>query len=235
MMVNEYELVPHIEGTFYLKLNGVIIADYFYHLESEYDSLIQLDVCSHCYYPGCSDYGYLEVIDLDTHIAWKEPMKSKYSFSNRDFEPVQSLINGTIVWAKPKYNEFVSVLNQMNRSTIRCFGTRVEGIDILEIWRIEGSRLYSPGGFYTYDLDQIYQNRIGIYSEDLSEEQCEQIFNDNRSLTKFNKIEIIEISNLMKPIVMMFDVPIYKEWRCLYLLNEEVLFSIGEGLVARIS
>lgn len=48
MVVEEFELVHHEEGTYFLRVNKYIIADYFYNLEAEFGSLIQIDVCSHC-------------------------------------------------------------------------------------------------------------------------------------------------------------------------------------------
>lgn len=237
MIVFNYEIIPHTEGTYFLKLNGDIVANYFYDLNSEFDSLIQVDVCSHCFYPGCSDHGFIEVVDFDPFIVWKEPLNSKYSSSNREFNPIECVSVGTIVWPKSKYNEFVSEITHLNRSTSNSFGLRAKAIDLFDVWRIEGSQVYSPGGFKKYEVEEIYQNRIGLYSMDLSEHDCEIVFYEAANIfdNKMSEIEIIEVNDEMKPIIMIFDRPEYKEWKCLYLLNQEVLYSFSKGLVARIS
>lgn len=118
----------------------------------------------------------------------------------------------------------------MNRSILDCFGSKPTLIDLLDIWRLEASKIYSPEGFRKYSINQIYEKRIGLYNEDLSEEQCDRIFKQAINIINSEATyEIIEINHLMKPIVM-----IYKEWKSLYILNDEVLYSIGEGLVVRI-
>jgi hypothetical protein len=236
MLVEEFELVPHEEGTFFLKLNGNIIAEYFYNLEAEFERLMQIDVCSHCYYPGCSDNGFIEVFDFNNYIVWKEPLSSKYASSHREFQSHSNFIQGIVFWTRAKYIEFTSLIKQMNRSIINCFGSKPTLIDLMDMWRLEASKIYSPEGVSKYSIKQIYENRIGLYNEDLSEEQCNRIFNQAINIINSETTyEIIEINHLMKPIVMMFDTPIYKEWKSLYILNDEVLYSIGEGLVVRLS
>lgn len=236
MLVEEFELVPHEEGTFFLKLNGNIIADYFYDLDAEFERLIQIDVCSHCYYPGCSDNGFIEVLHFNNYVVWKEPLSSRYTSSHREFQAHSKFDQGTVFWTRAKYIEFTSLISQMNRSITNCFGSKPASIDLLEMWRLEAAKIYSPEGISHYSINQIYENRIGLYHENLSEDQCNHIFNQAINIINSKTTyEIIEANHLMKPIVMMFDTPIYKEWNSLYILNDEVLFSIGEGLVARLS
>ncbi|MBB3151698.1 hypothetical protein FHS16_001744 [Paenibacillus endophyticus] len=235
MVVEEFELVHHKEGTYFLRVNKNIIADYFYNLEAEFGSLIQIDVCSHCYYPGCSDFGFIEVIDFNKYIIWKEPLSSKYVSSNREFQSNLRFNQGTIFWTRAKYIEFITLMKQMNRNTNDCFGAKPTVIDLYELWRLEGSKIYSSEGAPTYTLDYIYENRIGMYNEVLSENQCELILKQAMKAINSENFEIFEINFLMKPIVMIFDIPIYKEWKCLYMMNDEVFYSIGEGLVVRIS
>ncbi|MCR8842641.1 hypothetical protein NQ117_03015 [Paenibacillus sp. SC116] len=236
MRVNTFELIPHKEGTFQLRLNEAVIAEYFYDLESNFDSLIQVDVCSHCYYPGCSDYGFVEVIDFDGYVVWKEPMNSKYVECNREFFPPAPLHSGSIVWSKSRYEELISKLNLIERNTTNCRGSKATFTDVLDLWRAEGSKLYSP--FHPrcdYELGEIYQERMGLYHEHLIEEKCEHLFSKAMQGADLNIFEIVEVTASMKPIVMMFNVPSYKEWKCLYIENDEVLYSIGNGLAIRTS
>ncbi len=98
---------------------------------------------------------------------------------------------------------------------------------------IYGSKVYSPESDTTYTIEAISEKRLGMYAENLTEDECFQLFQDVQTRININQeIKIIEIHSGMSKIVMMFDRPTYREWDCLYVEHDKVYYPIGVGLAA---
>ena len=130
MLVEKFEFIPHEQGTFLLQLNGHMIAEHFYNLEAEFEPFIQIDVCSHCYNPGCSDHGFIEVLNFDHYIVWKKPLDAKSASIHREFQSSSTFNQGTLFWAKEMYIELISLVHQMNRSTVGSWGAKPTIMDL---------------------------------------------------------------------------------------------------------
>ncbi|MCQ4088405.1 hypothetical protein [Saccharibacillus sp. JS10] len=236
MLVEKFEFIPREQGTFLLKLNGHVVAENFYNLEAEFEPFIQIDVCSHCHHPGCSDDGFIEVLNFDHYVVWKKSLDAKSASIHRDFQSPSTFDQGTLFWAKEMYIELINVVHQMNRSTIGCWGTVATLMDLQDMWRLEGAQICSPETDHNLSIEQIYEKRIGLYHVDLSEKECEHIFEEaTQHIESGTRYEIFEINSTMKPIVMMFDTSMYIEWQTVYLTDNGVLYPLGNDLAVKIS
>lgn len=235
--VQNYKIVPTPNDTFQLYVNGQLITQNLYDLGAELN-MIQIDVCEHCFYPGCSDSGYVEVLDLGEYVVWKEPLRNQYSSLNREFMAASGIRYGSIFWSRELYTALQQEIQSLGR-TVHVDGERyLMSEDVYDLWRINGSRSYSPERHDTFSLATLLENQIGMYAEDLTEEECRAWFNEakkQRTVPNRQVIRVQEINYTMKKIVMMFDQPVYREWDCLYIDGSALYYNVGEGVVASIA
>jgi hypothetical protein len=235
MKVKTYELIPNIEGTFKLIINGDIFSNNFFDLNLEWN-LVQVDVCDHCFVPGCSDQGYVEVLEIHDQIVWKEPLNKKFRFANREFTAASGLRIGSLFWDKELYEKFQDELITRGRDVSASVYLRITTDDIVHLWKINGFKAYAPDGYSTCTLEFLEEERIGMYSEVLTERECDDLFQKAKNIlvtTDSMKVKYIEDESMK--VVMMFDKPVYREWVCFYLSKGEIFYTISEELVVSFS
>ncbi len=237
MKVKQFELHPNSDTyTYQLIINDKLISKRISNLYVN-GNFAQIEVCEQCCEPGCSDSGYVEILEIDDIIIWKEPFQSKAYDYYCDYIDPQGLKYGPIFWTKEKYNQFIYELNKdSSNSRVEVFQKGIPIDTAYDLWRINGSHSYRPNYEHVFSIDNLIEESIGLYSENLSQRECEDIFiRSSTNLANAKEIRLLHQQVGWSKIVMMFDSPTYREWECLYLNGSNVLYPIGDQYVISIS
>ena len=240
MIVDQFNLLP-IKGSeaFQLIINNKRISDRISYLELDND-FVQIDVCSHCDYPGCSSTGYVEVLQFNDVILWKEPLKpSNFQAYYSDYDPAIGLKYGTIFWGEQDFQVLVANLNKKLNGMRQNTFKEINCIQGYDLWRIYASKCFQPEYRDSFGLEHIEDRLLGMYAVDISEQECITIYNDVKNRFKncnINKLmQAGKVSDQWIKLTMMFDTPNYQEWDCIYLDNDRVWYSIGDKYGVSIS
>ena len=111
-----------------LLLNGLLFATNIPTIFT-IENLIQIEICSECFEPGCSSGGYVQVFDENELIIWKEPLNE---ISNIREEPAQELRHGTVFWERELYRSFMKETTKNNNFHSEKLSTK-QAIDLCRL------------------------------------------------------------------------------------------------------
>ncbi|WP_206669688.1 hypothetical protein [Paenibacillus luteus] len=213
-----------------LLINGICISANFPR-KLEADPLVQIDICSECFEPGCTTGGYVQVFEQDNYVIWKEPYDKDKA---NDVEPASGIRAGTIFWDSDQYAKFTAefALTDLGKRT----GLPIE--QAIDLWRIQGAKtLFGNMSSHFVSIERLEEDIIGFYSKGLSAMQSESLYLDaKKKLLSSNPstLTIAELTERAVKITAILDVHPYKEWDCIYVENEKVLYPIFGNLAFRL-
>ncbi|MDQ0194595.1 hypothetical protein [Paenibacillus wynnii] len=234
MKVNSFELMSWISGktsaglsaiqSQKLFLNGVLFSS---NIPSVYTigNLIQIEICSECFEPECSSSGYVQVFGEDELIIWKEPLNE---ISDIREDPVNELIHGTVFWEKELFYSFMNEV--MNNNSVHI--ERLSIKQAIDLWRLNALSSISFPRYY--DFDRLEEDIMGFYSSELSSEETKHLYFKSKNnllklISNINSIRIVTIDENAIKLIAMIETDPYKEWNCLYINDDKIIYPIGDN------
>lgn len=194
------------------------------------DDLLQIDVCTECFYIGCASGGYVQVLKDKDIIIWKEPLLN----TNDDYERCQythsyGLKYGTIFWDRQLFNTFLKHYNY-NESDI-LFTENISVDQAKDMWRIYGSKCLEPKSIDSYPIDAIERCFLTLYSEGLEDERCIDLFNKAKMNWDMAKeVKLVNLPEKSQKVIAIFDFEQdFREWDFIYLNGQQVLYPVGDN------
>jgi hypothetical protein len=219
-----------------LLLNGVLMSDNLPLIEMN-KNFLQIDVCEECFHVGCSSQGYVQVFVEGDWIIWKEILYEDFIEERRyDFMSAFSLKYGTIFWPRPLYIELLHSFPE--RWSDRHLPTvPLNGRQVVDLWRIYGSKMMMPESIDSYSLPRLEENFLTMYSDDgKSEEECRELFKRMKAnLHTIEKISMVELPQDTIKYTVMFDYNGHGEWDFLHVAGDKRFCPIGDGLALEIN
>ncbi|NOU92128.1 hypothetical protein GC093_02610 [Paenibacillus sp. LMG 31456] len=235
MKVQEYKLIRNEKSpTYQLIINNELIANRFLEVDLK-GTFMQLDVCEMCDSQGCSDMGYIEILEEANTIIWKEPLNTHIDVEYWQYQAASGLRVGTIFWSIEDFKNLCNITNNSwERNVVSHKGISVE--DAYDLWRIYGSKCFMPNYHYSYQLDIIEDNILGMYAIDFSEDECTELYKSLKNKwNTYSKVELLRVSNDMRKVTFMFDTPIYREWDFIYYVEGKFFYAIGDDYLVSCS
>lgn len=210
-------------------INDICITSNLPELDFE-DNLLQIDVCTECFYIGCASGGYVQVLKDKDIIVWKEPLLN----TNGDYERSQythsyGLKYGTIFWDKELFNTFLKQYNYDESNIL--FAGNISIDQARDMWRIYGSKCFEPKSIDSYPIDTLERNVLTLYSEGLEDEGCNNLF--RKAKTDWNmakEVSLVRLPEKSQKVIVIFDFEQeFREWDFIHLIGEKILYPIGDG------
>lgn len=236
MRVVIYELVPWASGltsaglnniaSHKLLINGICISANFPQ-KLEPNPLLQIDICSECFEPGCTTSGYVQVFEQDNYVIWKEPYDKEKA---NDVESASGIRAGTIYWESKQYAKFTAEFGFADSAK----RTRLPIEQAIDLWRIQGAKTLvglMPSHFIS--IDRLEEDMVGFYSENLTAKESERLYLEGKKKllsSDPSTLTIAELTERAVKITAMLDVNPYREWDCIYFENEKIWYPIGGNL-----
>ncbi|MDT8901590.1 hypothetical protein [Anaeroselena agilis] len=232
MKVENLELISWTSGltsaglnsiqSYKLYLNGKLASRNIPYVEFE-NELLQIDVCEECFTVGCSSGGYVQILKSGDTVIWKQPLVTARS---RLITGAYILNYGSIYWPAERFYSFLEVF-RCNEKKLSEGITPMQGIDL---WAIHGNKSMKTGVGLNYPLERLEENFLVVYSDVFSNEESFDVYKRARKrLGSYKQCNLIEIPHKAININVMFDIDGCGIWDCLYIMDEEIVYSIGDG------
>jgi hypothetical protein len=215
-------------SSFQLLLNGELISNNLAYLAYEPEGLLQLEVCSECFKPGCNKGGYVQVLETSENFIWKEPLISVTDdFTRKQYTTSKILKNGTIFWKKIDYQKFENSFNsewydKILKNYVQC--TPSQGFDL---WRIYGSKHLCPQTNYSLAIDEIQTRLLNLFSTKFNREDCLKVFSQaNDDYLKAKKVNLKELPFHNKDVTVIS----IRQLDYLCIVDNHRFYPVGENL-----
>lgn len=210
-------------------INDICITSNLPQIDFE-DDLLQIDVCTECFYIGCASGGYVQVLKDKDVIIWKEPLLH----TNDDYERCQyghsyGLKYGTIFWDRGLFTTFLKHYNYDESKIL--FPERISVDQAKDMWRIYGSKCFEPKSIDSYSIDTLERNFLAFYSEGIEDKECINLFKKAKMDWDLAKeVNLVRLQEESQKVVAIFDfTQEFREWDFIHIDGEKILYPVGDG------
>lgn len=196
------------------------------------DNMLQIDVCEECFTSGCASGGYVEIINCDHFVIWKEPCTYYLDdYWKSHYTPAYGLKQGTIFWPKDLYSHYLNAFG----SSLAEYKDIVQSdiIDVLQakdLWRIYGSRCLHSTTIDSYELERLEEQFDFMYSEEFDHNGCHDFYiRAKEKWAKSHSAKIVSYPTDYNKIIVAFrTIKGYKEWDAIVYVGEKLYFPVGD-------
>lgn len=216
-----------------LYINDICITENLPEIEFE-DALLQIDVCTECFYVGCSSGGYVQVLIDNDIVIWKEPLLANAdAYEECQYGCSYGLKYGTIFWSKELFKNLLNCYNIQLDFDNEPFNDKISVKQAKDLWRIYGSKCLQPKSIGSYSIGKLEENFLAYYSDKIDDEECFELFKRaKKDWNKARKANLVYIPENAEKVTVIFDViDGYREWDFIYKVGERVLYPVGDNFM----
>lgn len=194
------------------------------------DDLLQIDVCTECFYIGCASGGYVQVLGDKDIVIWKEPLLNREDdYAKCQYGHSYALKYGTIFWDRELFTTFLKQYNY-DEDKIQ-FSKHISVDQAKDMWRIYGSKCYEPKSIDSYSIQTLERDFLAFYSDEMEDEECKNLF--KKSMMDWNlakEVNLVSIPGASQKVAVIFDfTQKFREWDFAHIVGEKLLYPVGDG------